>query len=519
MLSVGRMLRQIHDSLARSTTNDPVVIRIDSASLQITDPTQARTILLASGAAIVASGYPKQVLQLLDLVDSRTKSLPRLQLAAGYAEYMLGKHYNAVGHIRQAMARAQELSKRDKAFLSRLKDACEFKAGIIDTETYQQRTDERARALTGLESLEAQLETLNHQCLSERNPEVRATLKEAVRGITHQILNHPEATEPIKLGSRLTLLYVEGTETTMWATHRLGLARMRRSMRVAHTRGSVKDYQQVMNRLDGWEVSSNAVLRSAFDLGHPILIVEAYAVVLGVFMIQLLNRRLEALWLGKIFKVSQAVSSQVTQAIESALAIDEVNGAIESRLRVNILKMDFLELTGDLASAKELAGRIYPEAHALGFANIEERAKALMDDRTLLMQSERDLARFKQTDEDVSIAGQSDEEVQCFARDIQLSLCLPPSRLKVIEQCCQSLRDVARERCRWCRYLNILEEQPPIDPVRAYSTLPNQKCVCEKFGHETKIVTSDAKALIGAFKQLYCANCQDRAPKQAPSRG
>jgi hypothetical protein len=43
--------------------------------------------------------------------------------------------------------------------------------------------------------------------------------------------------------------------------------------------------------------------------------------------------------------------------------------------------------------------------------------------------------------------------------------------------------------------------------------------VCEKFGHETKIVTSDAKALIGAFKQLYCANCQDRAPKQAPSRG
>ena len=70
VLSEGRMLRQIRDSLARATTNEPVILGIDSASLETTDPTQARIILLASGAAIVASGYPKQVLRLLDIVDS-----------------------------------------------------------------------------------------------------------------------------------------------------------------------------------------------------------------------------------------------------------------------------------------------------------------------------------------------------------------------------------------------------------------------------------------------------------------
>jgi hypothetical protein len=519
ILREGRMLRHIHDALARSTTSEHVTFRIDSCSLETTDPSQALTILMASGPAIVASGYPEQALQLLALIDPRTGSAPRLQLTAGYAEYMLGKHYSAIGHIRQAMARAQELSKRDQSFLSRLKDASEFRVGIIDADAYQQRADERARALTGLESLEAQLEVLQRRYLGERNPEVRANLAKETREITRRILNHPEATPPIKLSASLTLLYIEGTEANMGVTNQLVLSRMRASVFPGRTKQTLEGCRQAISRLAVWHASSIDALNQAFDLGHPILIGQAHIVVLGVFLAGLMSQRIEALYYDREFKVDDEARSRVLQGIKSALAIYDINGAVEDRLRVNALKMDFLEITGDLAGAKELAQRIYPEADAMGLANLAQQAKELLEERSLLMRVERDVLKLKETDEDVSIAAQSDEEIQRFARETLLSLGLPAGRMKIVEQCCLYMREVARERCHWCRYLQMLEEQPRTpDPATAHSTLPNQKCVCEKFGHATKIVTSDAHALIGAFKQLYCAGCKDRDPKQARCR-
>jgi len=520
VLRDGRMHRQIHDSLARSTTNEPVVVSIDAVSLATTDPSQAQYILLASGPAVVAAGFPKQALQLLDLVDSRTRNLPRLQLIAGYAEYVLGKHYNALGHIRQAMVRAQELSEREKTFLNRLKDACEFHVGIIDTATYRQRTDERAQALGGIESLDARLEGVYYRLFSERDPDVRATLTEEAHGVTRQILNHSEATEASKLGARLALLYIEGSEATLAATHQLGLSRMRASMFAAHTMGMLRGYQRAMSRLADWEALSNEALKDAHELRHPILIGEAFTVVLSVRMGQLLNERLDALSLGKQFEVPESAKSKVLQDIADALAINELNGTIEGRLRVNKLQADFLEIVGDLAGAKELAARIYPEAEAMGFVKIAERAKELLDDETLLMQFEREVARFRQTDQDIWFADLSDGELQRFAREVLLSIGSPLDRLKVVEQYCQSLRGVASERRDWCRHLMLLEDlTQTTDPATAFIVLPNRKCVCHRFGYETEIVTSDAQALIVAFKQLYCASCKDRSPKQAGSHG
>lgn len=512
----GRMHRQIHDSLARATTNEPIVISIDTASLETTDPSQAQHLLLASGPAIVAAGYPKRALQLLELVDSATRNLPRLQLTAGFAEYMLGKHFNALGHIRQAMVRTQELSERDRTFLTRLKDACEFHVGIIDSATYRQRTDEWARALNGLESLDARLEVVYYRFLSERDREVRAALTKETHEITGQILSRSDATEAARLRATLTLLYVEGAEATRAVTRQLGLFRMRASVFAAHTKAMLRDYRDATTRLANWEASSSAALKRAHEVRNPILIGEAFTVVLGVLIPQLLNQRVDALFLDKVFEIPEPTVSKVLEGIASALAINELNGTVEGRLRVDILKADFLEIMGNLAGAKELAAQIHPEAEAMGFADIAERAKELLDDRTLLMEFEREWARFKQTDEDVSFASLSDDEVRQYARDILLSLGSPPDRLRVIQENCQSLREVARERCHWCRHLQMLEDRRQTrDPETAFSTVPNRRYKCDKFGYETAIITSDAQALIGAFKQLYCASCKDRSPKQA----
>jgi hypothetical protein len=433
---------------------------------------------------------------------------------------MLGNHYIALGHIRQAMARTQNLSDRDRTFLSRLKDACEFRVGIIDTATYRQRTEERGQTLRGLEGLEAQLETVYHRFLKERDPDHQAKLSAEAREISNRIFNHSGATEPIKLGARLTLLYIEGTEANLAASHQKGLSWMRASMSILPTKGMLQGYQQATSRLADWEASSNAALKDAFEIGHPVLIAEAYTVMLGVFAVHLSNQRLEALCLGKVFVVPKPIVSKMLRGIASALAIDEVNGTVEGRLRVNMLNADLLEIVGDLAGAKELAARIYPEAEAMGFANIAERAKELLEERTLLMQIERDMTRISQTDEDVSFANLSDDELVRFARDAVESMGLPEGRRKIVEEYCHSLRKVAQERCQWCCHLELYDDlRQTTDPATAFSVLPDRRCVCKKFAYGTQIVTSDVQALISAFKELYCASCKDRAPIQTASHG
>ncbi|MGO8733303.1 MAG: DUF4365 domain-containing protein [Terriglobia bacterium] len=520
ILHVGRSLRQINDSIARSTTSERVVFQIDPASLETTDPSKARIILMANGPTIVASGYPRKALQLLALVDTQTGNMPRIQLIAGYAEYTLGKYYNSLGHLRQAMARSQELSGRDRAFVNRLRDACELKLGIIDTETYQRRAEERTRALTGVESLEAQLEIYQHQCLTARNPDVRPTLASKVREVTQQILNHPDATEPAKLAASLAHLYIQGTEANMEVTNQKGLSRMRASMFPNQGQPMAGRYGFAIHHWSDWEKWSDAALKKAYALGHPILIGEAHAVVLAVYLNRLLSQRVEALFYDKPFRVASDTASKVLAGIESALAVYNLSGAVEGRLRVNVLNMDFLEIEGDLAGAKKLAKQIYPEAEAMCFASFAERAKETLEDRSLLMRIERDVKQLKLTDKDISMACMSDGDVKRFAQDILLSCRLPESRLGVVEECCKSLRVVAQERCNWCRHLDVWEEKPAEpDPATAFTHLPNQRCICEKFGHETRIITTDLRGLIGAFKQMYCTNCKDRVPLQAPGRG
>src|SRR5258708_6247786 len=153
MLDSGRLLREIHDSLARATEGEPVVVRIDADTLQITNASMATSVLLASGTAIVAAGYPKQVVELMRLVDAATCALPRMELTRGYAEYMLGNHWDAISHIRRAMARGAELSSQDNRFLASLKDASELHVGLIDSAIYDSRSRDRAEALTGPEAL------------------------------------------------------------------------------------------------------------------------------------------------------------------------------------------------------------------------------------------------------------------------------------------------------------------------------------------------------------------------------
>lgn len=519
VLREGRLQRQLHDSLARATVNEPVVVSIDATSLSITDPSEARHVLLANGPALVAAGFPREALRMFELIDFRTRELPRLQLTAGYADYMLGSHYSALGHIRQAMARAQDLSERDRNFLGRLKDTCELRVGLIDTASYRKRTQERARGLQGVESLQAELEALYFRFLGERDEDKRVASAAQISDITAKILTDSEATDAIKLAARLILLYVGGAKATTSLTHQRVLFQIRADMSVVHTGDMTRDYQNATNQLAEWQASSAKALKDAYELRHPILIAEANTVVLSIRVGQLFDNQMDALSSDRPFEIPQSAILKVNDAFTSARAIHELTGNVEGRLRLDIINADFLEMIGDLHGAKKLAEQIYPQAEAMAFADIARRAKALLDDKTLLMEFRGLVAQIKETDPDIWFGVQPDEDLRRFARATLESLRLPLDRLAVMERYCGSLREVARERCHWCRHLQMMEDLTQTqDRTTAFNVLPNRMCVCEKFGYKTSIVTSDAQGLIRGFKDLYCTACNDRSPKhQSPS--
>ena len=44
--------------------------------------------------------------------------------------------------------------------------------------------------------------------------------------------------------------------------------------------------------------------------------------------------------------------------IENALSINDLSGSVERRLRLKKLQADFLEMTGDIPGAKEIAAQV-----------------------------------------------------------------------------------------------------------------------------------------------------------------
>jgi hypothetical protein len=513
VLREGRLHREIHDSLARSTGSEPVVISINAESLEITDPVRARTVVLVSGAAIVAAGYPKQALALVQLLESSIRDAPRVQLTAGYAEYTIGNYYSALGHVRSAMARSQELSRRDNAFLASLKDACEFTIGIIDVAMYQQRLTTRSHGLSGLEALEAQQDALYHEYNGETDFEKRADLAEKLRGITTRILNNNEANDAIKVGARLLLLYVEGVEANLGASQKLFSAEMRSFLFPTDSATILQNLQDARSSHSRWETQSEQALKDAYELSHPVLIVQALMISLNIRIGRLIGDRLDAISHQRSYAVSDAAKSVIQRGLDEALELNTVNGSVEGRLRLNKLQADLLEVEGDLDGARKLAAKVYPEALAMGFNTIAEGSRKILDGGTLLMSFERELLEPKE-DDDSMRATQTDEQIARIARLLLDVVECPPARLEVLHEHVRSLREIARERCSWCRHIQILEDlSKTSDPRTAYSVLPTRKCLCARFGFRSAEASDDAFAVIAEFKKEYCTGCLAREPK------
>jgi hypothetical protein len=511
----GRVQREIQDRLAKATEGETVVFRIDSDSLKITDPNMATSLLLASGTAIVASGYPQEVLDLMRLIEPSMLDLPRMQLTYGYAEYMVGNHWKALAHIRQAMARGQELSVRDNSFLGNLKDSSELQVGLIDSKTYEQHMDDRARTLTGLEALEAEQDALYRRCVRETDLSELSELARKFRDTTERILSSPQAPRTIKLGAKLLLLYVEGVEANLEASQTESAAEFRSKLYPG-------DAQGILNRLQGarqlrlqWESQADEALKEAYELNHPILIFQALVISLRIRIGRLFEERLNTIVDEKKPSIVPTSQACIQRMLDEAAKLNAINGSLEGRLQLEELQADFLELRGDLEGAKTLARKTYPHAQAMGFGPIAEHSKRLLDDNSLLLQWARSYEVIRAEDKDFHKAKQTDEELKKIATQLLRSVESPPARLAVIEAHLHSFRQISNERIDWCRHLQILEDLGAAgDPRTAYSELLTRKCLCDKFDYMSEDASSDFVAVIADFKLTFCRPCPARDPKR-----
>ena len=506
--------RKVNETLARATTNEPVTLSIDSSSLQVTDAVKAESTLIESGLALVAAGYPKEVLRLFGLLTEETKQQPQLQLAAGYAEYLMGHYFNAIGYLRQALTKGQELSPRDRNFLDSIKDMCELSLGMIGKEAYYQRVATRKDNLTGLPLHEANFETLRYDLLREKNQDKRALLADKIRSLAKQIQDSPDATTAIKISTRLLMLDLEGTElimNLMLQANKPAAATAMRNPLISRMRAAtVADMDA---KFKCWDKSLSEAFRAAEELKHPILIADAWQVRLNFQVFLMLNGAIQSI-------VTTGLSNPEANALGMLPHFDQVAatydkaGAIESRLRIMMLKADFLEITEQTQQAQGIAAAVYSEAQALQYTDLAERANELLTGETPLVKFRRDLQKFSQTDQDTALGALTDTELHDYAVTAMGYMGIPNNRLAVFEQYCQQERIACQQKVHHCRHLTLLEDlQQTQNPQTAYVEPPNRKCICEIHGYESKIITSDGPAQISAFKQQFCTNCPDRAPK------
>jgi hypothetical protein len=212
--------------------------------------------------------------------------------------------------------------------------------------------------------------------------------------------------------------------------------------------------------------------------------------------------------------VRDGIKASIQHSLDEALQLCVLNGSVESRLTLNKLEAEFLEIQGDLAGAKALAEKFYPEAHAMGFKMIAEKASEILEDRTFLMRYEQESLKSDQEDGDVMRAKETDVQLVRVARQFLKIIGSPPAHPKKLQGYLRSLRIIAQERCQWCRHIKLLEDLTQTrDPAIAFSITPMRKCLCGRFEYESAVASVDVVAIIADFKRDYCKLCPARDPK------
>lgn len=514
----ARFARTISEILARASLSEGVVVRIDPQTLESTDPLKLYQWITSSGTTIVSSGYGAKILEWFGVLNPEHRNAPHVNLVAAYAQVSLGRNYEAAGSLSVAKLGIDTLSPGDRDFLGYLEDVCAYQTGRINQAEYLRREGERSGKKTGVAAAEHRLEVLRQERLHSQDRDRRAYLFAQMCLVAAQIESALDAKTAHKLSARIHLLSAEGDELAGKLTMEFVQTQARADMGIPAEHVAQRARARLTQLWEELAKRSGNCIEEAAAEGHPLLLADAITAKASVYQVVLLTQRMHAAAAETAWQPPEDVIRSTMEVVERAMGIYRLAGNVEGETRAKLLLADLFDSLGQPQAAKKLAEGAVVVARAMGYSRLESHAREYIVDATVFQKFQETLAKRKAVDEDVHTADESDDEVRAIARITLDSLGLPSERLPVLERDAESCRQIARERVDFCRYITLVQNlSHTLSPSMCYATDPSRACVCEKLGHKSNIRSTDAGAVISAFKGAYCNGCPHRSPKGRPS--
>ena len=510
--SESKLSRDIYEILGRASTTEQITVGIHRDTLATTDPYELVRLLNQSGLSFVSAGYITEVLDLMEYLNSQDARQPRILLVRAYAEYALSRYQEAFATSSRVLVQVDELQSSDQQFLHYLRAACEFHTGRIAQDTYLHRIDILTQQDEGIFALIARLEHYRHALHNEQDHTQYIALIVHLRTVVAHISAHHDASATLKLQARIILLYAEGRLAAQESFQELHHFKMRQVMGFEVDREYLLQTELV--RWKSWMDTTSQAMEQARLYGHPVLLGEAMLTWVKILTARLMNRRHIARTDLLITMTSEDVYPLRAMAEQAEQLYAQIKH-LEGQLRAQLIRADVHMLLAGEDAAKKIAQEVLPQAQAMEYHPLISWAGAFLNQSTVWDQAKAMFAHMEQEDEDVSMAARSDDDIRIFAQDVLASLNLPVARLGIVERDAHSLRDIAQERLTWCRHIELIQDLHHTAHLESvYTKDPERFVCCLRHKYQTRIISTNWKALISAFKQTYCAGCPDQDPKQ-----
>jgi Domain of unknown function (DUF4365) len=386
--------RKFNDILDAASNTKPVVISINTETLDITDPNRAKDILLRSGTAIVAAGYVTEIKNLIRLLNLNDAQLPRILLVHANAEYVIGRYQAAFALLNDASLRSDELSEEDRFFLQMLRGSCEFQTGRISTSEWSERLDQSTASQGGRFRLSYQLNKLRYAIRSEKDPSRRTILFETLKTVVQEIGTSPDNSPTFKLLARICLVEAQGQLVTLTFLRELGDARIKLSLGLNPNLPALLQLQT--DKLIEWEQEAIKLLKDAIAEGSPLVVADAILVRGNISFHAFSNQKALGLLFSVPVEISEASIKNNIESAQQAVDIYAQADNLEGKLRAMMLIADFYDLIGREVDAQGIAREVLPKAKAMEYAATASRAQEYLSGQSPAKEMEATLREKSQ---------------------------------------------------------------------------------------------------------------------------
>jgi hypothetical protein len=500
---VARLQRQLNDNLDGAGNASRVMVSIDPRTHEITDPQQAKQILINSGTAMVSSGLITQVQDLIRLLDVADARDPRIQLVHAHAETHLGRYQRAIGCLREASLRQDELSDNDRCFLQSIQDCCDFQTGRISIDELTQRLGERIQQGDARFAVGNRLHQI--RCMVLADPDQARRLLPEMQRLVEEIEGSPEVSPAFKIHAKICLVEVSGTQFLNETLSQGGEAFVQMVMGISPDMAAL--YQAMVIGFGRWQQRAVGLIRDAQASGNPRLIGSAILTSGNIVRIGYHSMKIMSSWLGVEAPITLESVQRLIDDVREAERIFLDAGALEEELRAKMLIADLYDLCGSQDEAQQIANAVLPIAKTMEYSDVLARAEQHVAGNSITHQ----LAAISSmpVEERVAIAAnESDELLRANAARMLRLIRLPAERLPHLERWYFSKRSVAREKMSWCRDIEVIDDGEDVGFTREALGIG----ACSRFDYQSERENSDWTAVISEFKRLHCENCEHRAP-------